>query len=64
MTVGFVDMIPAYMEAISAMEKATAVPPNPTRMLPKAKAEGPPLSSANWKVKATASHEQSTMTLK
>jgi hypothetical protein len=52
------------MEAISAMEKATAVAPKATRMHPYTMDEGPPLSSANWKVMANASHEQSTMMLK
>jgi hypothetical protein len=52
------------MEAISAMEKATAVAPKATRMHPYTIDEGPPLSNANWKVMANASHEQSTMMLK
>ncbi len=46
------------------MEKATADAPNATRIQPYTMDEGPPLSSANWKVSAKASHETSTMMLK
>ena len=52
------------MEAISAMENATALAPKPTRMQPYTIDAGPPFNKANWKVTANVSHEMSIITLK
>jgi hypothetical protein len=54
----------AYIEAISAIEKATAFAPKPTRMQPYTMAAGPPFNKANWNVTANVSHEMIIITLK
>ena len=52
------------MEAISASDNETAVPPKEARMAPYTIDAGPPFNKENWKVVAKVSHAAWIMTSK
>jgi len=52
------------MDAISASDNATALPPMAARMPPYTIDAGPPFNKENWKVLATVSHAAWIMTSK